>query len=56
MFLHKAVDLTDREAASFAVFQSHGNQTAEKKITRLKSIFYSNSVNIQQRWWIILFK
>lgn len=30
MFLHKAIDLTDWEAASFAVLQSHGNQTAEK--------------------------
>lgn len=31
MFLHKAIDLTDWEAASFAVLQSHGNQTAENK-------------------------
>lgn len=31
VFLHKAIDLTDWEAASFAVLQSHGNQTAEKK-------------------------
>lgn len=31
MFLHKAIDLADREAASFAVLQRHGNQAAEKK-------------------------
>lgn len=31
MFLHKAIDLTDREAASFAVLQGHGDQTAEIK-------------------------
>lgn len=36
MFLHKAIDLTDREAASFAVLQGHGNQTAE-----IKEIFLS---------------
>lgn len=30
MFLHKAIDLTDWEAAGFAILQSHGNQTAEK--------------------------
>lgn len=34
MFLHKAIDLTDWEAARFAVFQSHGNQTAKKKINK----------------------
>ena len=30
MFLHKAIDLTDGEAACFAVLQSHRNQTAEE--------------------------
>lgn len=38
MFLHKAIDLTDWEAASFAVFQSHGNQTAKKKPHQIKII------------------
>lgn len=31
MFLHKAIDLADWKAASFAVLQGHGNQTARKK-------------------------
>lgn len=30
VFLHKAIDLTDWETSSFAVLQSHGNQTAKK--------------------------
>lgn len=30
MFLHKAIDLADWEAARFTVLQSHGNQTAEE--------------------------
>lgn len=37
VFLHKAIDLTDWEAASFAVLQSHGNQTAEKKMYSIHS-------------------
>lgn len=32
MFLHKAIDLADREAACFAVLQGHGDQTADIKI------------------------
>lgn len=31
MFLHKAIDLADREAACFAVLQGHGDQTADTK-------------------------
>lgn len=38
VFLHKAIDLADREAASFAVFQSHCNQTAEGKKEKIKSL------------------
>lgn len=38
MFLHKAIDLTDWKAASFAVLKCHGNQAAKKQqqITRKK--------------------
>lgn len=32
MFLHKTIDLADREAACFAVLQGHGDQTADMKI------------------------
>lgn len=36
MFLHKAIDLADGEAAGFAVLQCHGNQAADKKAARRK--------------------
>lgn len=36
MFLHKAIDLADWEAAGFAVFQRHGNQAAKRNISRKK--------------------
>lgn len=40
MFLHKAIDLTDWKAASFAVLQRHGNQAAKKKNhQKEKSVF-----------------
>lgn len=54
MFLHKAIDLTDWEAASFAVLQSHGNQTAEKNPQKKNSLFESSSKDIQETWWILL--
>ncbi len=42
VFLHKAIDLTDWEAASFAVLQSHGNQTAAKNYQK-KTLFQYSS-------------
>lgn len=40
MFLHKAIDLADWEAAGFAVLQRHGNEAAEKKVSRKKKVSF----------------
>lgn len=42
MFLHKAIDLADWEAAGFAVLQRHGNQAAKKSNNKRKSAEIKN--------------
>lgn len=58
MFLHKAIDLADWEAAGFAVLQRHGNQAAKNKIQQKeKSVFRCFRevgqvllLNLSERW------